>query len=188
MHRLGKAVQVRHKELRDLAIEKQEEVLKRLKTLERTMRPINPRHLEALSKQIEASVEYVGQVNVLRMALRTYATNVKATLDKVKVQVEDALRLIMSDTLSYETLVRTTVDVDKLDKQAQEANEKLKGFEDYFQQFDGWNQLTTLGSSVREQLDQMGQKTPDQNARFEELSRDIKADVSSKTNKLRIVA
>lgn len=184
VHKLGKAVQARHKELHELATEKRGDLLKRAQTLEHTLRPINPRHLEALNKQIEASVEYVGQVNVLRMALRTHATSVKAALDKVKTQVDESLRIVNSETLSYETLARATVDVDKLDQQIQGANEKLVSFEEFFRHFNGWGELTELGSAVREQLDQMGQKTATQNERFEELSRNIKADVSSKTNKM----
>lgn len=184
VYRLGKAVQTRHQELAGFADEKLGELRSRTNALKRGIRPLNPRQLEILAQRVNGSVEYTEQVNVLRNHLLTYANTVKGLVDQVMAQVDELHRMTEQEPVQYVVLARAAGRLDDLDSQIETANQRSSQFDEYYKHFQDWQRLVEIGSDVSEQLQQMGHRTAAQSEAFADLSRSIRGEISSKSNKL----
>lgn len=184
VYKLRKAIETRHRELAGFADEKLEELRRRTNDLKRGMRSLNPRQLEMLTQRVNGSVEYTEQVNVLRNHLLTYANTVKGTVDQVMAQVDELQRMLEQETVQYVVLARASSHVNDLDSQIETANQRIDQFEEYYKHFQDWQRLVEIGSDVSEQLHQMGQRTAVQGEAFADLSRSIRGEISSTSNKL----
>jgi hypothetical protein len=184
VHTLRKAVQTRHQELAAFAEDKLAELRSRTNALKRGIRPLNVRQLETLSQRVNGSVEYTEQVNVLRNHLLTYANKVKSAVDQVMAQVDELHRMIEPLPVRHEVLACAASRVDELDDQIEKANRAVDRFEEYHKHFLDWRRLVEVGSDVSEQLQQMGQRTVAQSEAFADLSRRIRGEISSRSDKL----
>lgn len=184
IHTLGKAIQARHKELREFADEKLQELRNRTNALKRGIRPLNPRHIEMLKERVNGSVEYTEQVNVLRNHLLFFANEVKGSVDQVMAQVEEIQRMTEQVPVPHEVLARAAKRLDELDGKIENTNRLINQFDDYYKHFQDWRRLVEIGSDLSEQLQQMGNRTGIQAQAFADLSRSIRGEISSKSNKL----
>lgn len=184
IYRLGRAVQTRHQELLGFADEKLQELRNRTNTLKRGIRPLNPRQLEILTQRVNGGVGYIEQVNVLRNHLLTFANMVKGLVDRSVAQVEELHRITEHEPVQYEALSRAAGRLGELDMQIDTTNQRIDEFEEYYKHFQDWQRLVEIGSDLSEQLQQMGHRTATQSENFEYLSRSIRGEISSKSNKL----
>jgi hypothetical protein len=170
--------------LREFAQDKQREIDQQLDMLHRNLRPINQQQLGHLNSLIEGSVSYVEQVNLLRTHLRNYANTVKSSLDKVYAQLEQLQSTISREDLSYEAISTCAIDAKAIQSELQKANQDVSNFDAMYRNLLEWQRLVNEGSKLLNEMQQMSQLTPEQQDRFDQLSRDIRADISSKSNKL----
>lgn len=184
VYQLGKAVQVRHQELAEFADEKLQELRSRISVLRRGVRPLNLRQLDILGQRVNGSVEYTEQVNVLRIHLLNFANEVKGQVDRAVGYVEELQRVTATELVQYETLSHASGRLGELDKQIETTNQRIDEFDEYYKHFIDWQRLVETGSDLSEQLQQMGHRTAIQNEAFAELSRSIRGEISSKSNKL----
>jgi hypothetical protein len=184
VYRLGKAVQARHQELAGFADEKLQELRNRTNALKRGIRPLNPRQLEILTQRINGSVEYTEQVNVLKNHLLTFANTVKGLVDRAAAQVEELHRTTEQEPVQYEALSRVASRLGELDTQIEMTNRRIDEFDEYYKHFQDWQRLVEIGSDLSEQLQQMGHRTSAQSEAFADLSRSIRGEISSKSDKL----
>lgn len=184
---LGKAVQARHKELIAFTSEKHQEIRSRLGMIKRSIRTLNLRQLEVLTQRVNGSVEYTEQVNVLRNQLLSFANSVKASVDRVLAQVEDSYRVVEHEPVQNEVLARVFAQAQAFDNEIDGVNQRINEFEEAFKHFNDWQRLVDVGSDLSEQLQQMGQRANAQSAEFSDLSRQIRGEISSKSNKLDVL-
>jgi hypothetical protein len=184
VYRLGKAIQARHQELSGFADEKLHELRNRINALKRGVRPLNPRQLEVLTQRVNGSVEYTEQVNVLKNHLLTFANTVKGLIDRALAQVEELHRITEQEPVQYEVLSRAAGRLGDLDNQIETTNRRIEEFDEYYKHFQDWQRLVEVGSDLSEQLQQMGSRSATQSALFADLSRSIRGEISSKSNKL----
>ncbi len=184
VHTLGKAIQARHNELQAFAEEKHQELRTHLNTIKRSIRPMNPRQIEILAQRVNGIAEYTEQVNVLKNHLLASANGTKSSVDRVLTQVEEAQRIIEPEIVSHETLARAASVINELDSEIDVANRRTDEFEEAFKHFNDWQRLVDVGSDLSEQLQQMGDRAASQRKDFEDLSRSIRGEISSKSNKM----
>lgn len=184
VHGLGKAVRLRQQELVGFAEEKLHELRGRIGALRRGIRPLNPGQLDVLSQRVNGSVEYTEQVNVLKNHLLTFANNAKALVDRALAQIDDLQRMTEPESVSFESLAKVAGRIDDLDQQIEAAKRLIDEVDEHYKHFQDWRRLVEVGSDLSEQLQQMGQRTAAQSEEFADLSRRIRGEVSSKSNKL----
>jgi hypothetical protein len=184
VHKLGRAVQTRHQELTNFANDKLAELRRRMNALKRGIRLPNARQLEVLGQRVNGSVEYTEQVNVLRNRLLSYANDVKSSVDRVLAQVDELQHKIEQEPMQYAVLAGVVGHLNDLETQIERANQGIDQFEEHFKHFQDWQRLVEIGSEISEQLQQMGHRTAAQSEAFADLSRSIRGEISSKSNKL----
>lgn len=184
VHRLSRNILLRQDELRKIAQDRQRDVFNHVAMLRRNLRPINPQHLNFLNNLIEGSVSYVEQVNVLRTHLRNYANNIKSKVDRANTQIEALEQTIRQPDLAYEGLSHCARDLSHLDEELQVANVGVNEFETLYRHLLDWQRLVNEGSQLLNEMQQMGHLATQYQDAFDQLSRDIRGDISSKANKL----
>ncbi len=187
VYRLGKAVQSRHQELAGFADEKLLELRKRIKELRTGIQSLNPRKLEALNQRVNGIAGYTEQVNVLRNHLLDAANEVRISVDRVVAQAEEIQRFALQETVPYELLARISGNIASLAQQIDDANHKNNALDESCDHFLRWRQIVDLGSDLRDLLDRMKERSAAQNEAFEDVSRRIRGDISSRSNKLEVL-
>ncbi len=182
--RLGRAIQKEQDQLRLFATESQRTLRSQITTMARGLRPMSEERLNAINKPIEGIVVYVDQVNVLRTNLHRLGTNVKSGVQHAKAEIDSAVTQISQEGLGYEQIAQIAQSIPNYENQLEKANRQLEQFEEQFRHLGGWRSLVTEGSQLYESLQQMDQVTRPQAEDFDRLARDIRADISSKANKL----
>jgi uncharacterized coiled-coil DUF342 family protein len=184
VHRLSRNIVLRRNDLRDIAQDKKREVSSQISMLRRNLRPINPQHLNYLNSLIEGSVSYVDQVNVLRTQLRNHANTIKSKVDRANTQVESLEQMIKQADLTYERLSHCAREVSNLNDELQSVSASVNEFESLYRHLTDWQNLVTHGSQLLNEMQQMGHLASDYQDTFDQLSRDIRGDISSQANKL----
>lgn len=184
VHTLAKAVQKQHQRLNEFASEKLKELRNRVSSLRRGIRPINQRQLDTLSHRINGSVGYTEQVNILRNQLLSFANEAHAAVERVVSQVDEIQRSLDQEVIPHELLATISHRIGELDGQMEEANVRASEVDESYKHFQDWQRLVELGSDLSELLLQMGKRTTNQSAAFEDLSRSIRGEISSKSNRL----
>lgn len=184
VHRLSRNIQLRQEELREFAQEKQKEILQQLSLLQRNLQPINQQKLDFLNNPILGHCEYERQVNVLRVQLLNLATSVKAEVDRTHNKLEQLQAALRQEDIPYEGIARSATESRQLHTQLQGINDRLRSFDEMYRHLLDWQRLVNDGSSLLDQMQQMSHLTQDQQAQFDQLIRDIRADISSRGNKL----
>lgn len=184
VHRLSRNIQLRQTELRELAQEKQKEILQQLSLLQRNLKPIKQQELDFLSSPILGHCEYERQVNVLRVQLLNWATSVKAEVDRAHNKLEQLQATLRQEDIPYKGIARCAIETRQLHTQLEGINHRLDTFDEMYRHLLDWQRLVNDGSNLLDQMQQMSHLTQDQQARFDQLIRDIRADISSRANKL----
>lgn len=184
VYKLSRNIQVRREDLRKIALDIFNNIKKQIGMLRRNLRPINQQHLGYLSTPIEGSITYVDQVNVLRTQLRNHANNIKGRVDLANTRIETIENILQKPDMSYEDLASCAHTTSDLDKELQAANEGVVDFEEHYRHLSDWQRLVNDGSQLLNEMQLMGHLASDYHDDFDRLSRDIRGDISSKSNKL----
>lgn len=182
--RLGRAIQKEQDSLRLFATESQRTLRSQITTLAKGLRPMGDERLSAINKPIEGIVVYVDQVNVLRTTLHRLGTSGKSSIQHAKSEIDAAVTQISQEGLGYEILAQIAQSLSTYETQVEKANRQVEDFEEQFRHLGGWRSLVNDGSQLYESLQQMDQVTRTQAEEFDHLARDIRADISSRANKL----
>lgn len=186
-YRLGQNVRLRQTELRNFADGERRNAIKQTETMIRGLRPINPQHLSVLERPIEGSVSYVDQVNALRVTLLKHAHSMRGEVEKLRSSLDQALMTLRREDLRYEDLVAQIQSLETAREQLGTVNQGVTDFEQNYQHLTAWIRLVNQGSNLFSSLGQMENVTKTQAEEFDMLSREIRGDISSRSNKLDIL-
>ena len=184
VHSLSRNIQIRQADLRNIARDLRREVTKHLDLLQRNLRTVKPQHMDFLNTAIEGSVSYVDQVNVLRTQLRQYASQIKAKADRLHAQLESLADRLSPVEISYEALSHSAIQLTSLDEELKAVNERVDHFDLQYRHMLDWQRLVSDGSQLLNEIQQIGHLVTSQQDRFDDLSRDIRGDISSRPSKL----
>lgn len=184
---LGRSIVTRQNDLRTFAQEKRQELTNQVVLLNRSLRPINPDRVNALNNTITGSVNYVDQINVLRATLQRHVSGIKSSVEQVKEQIDQAAGLLSRDDLTYEQLAHYGQTLQQYDSRVKAANEQSQQVEHHFQNLGGWRTLVAEGSTLFDNLQQLGDTVRPQEVEFDRLVRDIRSAISSSTGKLDVL-
>lgn len=187
VHRLSQTIRVRQGDLRTFALDRQRELFKQASILRQGLRPIGQQYMDVLNTPIVGAVSYVDQVNALRRAVQVSANAMKADIDRLNARLGKILEDLKPETLSYETLSRCANDLSQMGGQADKARQQYEDFEQSYQHLTAWRGLVDDGSTLLDELQQMGRITTQHMIEFERLSNEISGRISSAANKLHIL-
>lgn len=162
------------------AVSRQRELGEGAERMTRQVPAGNPSTADRLKKQLEASIEYVYQVNEqLRLPLlKTYSK-----LESDGVALRQKLELTRGTLQGEELSIPTLAGEVKALKAHQEAIDSLANrhseFTRQFDDYTAWGKLVADGNSLSELLNQMGELATAQRQGFEDLSRDIRGHLSA---------
>lgn len=184
IYRLGKNIDIRRKELRDFASDKQRDILRQLQTLQNNIISINPQRIAVLSTQVDGGVDYVQQVNGLRIALDKYAHTVKSNIDTLMGEIQAIASGIRKEDISYESLTRYASQVGQFDNRIAKAKEDIDDFETKYRHFSDWQRLVSEGSRLFDDLQKMGSRVTEHLNTFNNIVRAIREAIATQANKL----
>jgi len=187
VHRLGKRLDIRNKELRDFALDKQKDISKLLQNLQRNLRLINPQHITILSTQVDGGVEYVQHVNSLRNALSNHANTVKSNLDSLRNAIQRIIDNVDRPDISYESLASYASDANQFDARIVKAKDDIDNFEMLYRHFGDWQRLVSDGSRLLDDLQKMGNRVIEYQNTFNRLVNSIREAISTQSNKLDVL-
>lgn len=187
IYRLGQNIRLRQTELLNFAHAERRNAIKQIETMQAALRPLQPQHLGLLERPIEGTVSYVDQVNALRIALHKYAQSVRSEVEGLRSSLEQSLGMLSREDLKYDDLVAYIQAVQTQRDQLSTANQAVADFEQAHQDLTSWIRLVNQGSNLFSSLGEMGSITRAQAEEFDHLSREIRGDISSRSNKLDIL-
>lgn len=185
--KMSRNVSIRHNDLRTFVQDKQTDLQKQIARLQRELLPFKADRLTTLNTPIAGSVIYVDQVNVMRNAMVRQAGSVKSAVEQCKDQLDRAVEVLRQPQIAYDLLVQQANIVGQSESRVTAANEQNRAFEQAFQQLAGWRELVSNGSSLIDLIEQMENLTRSQATEFDRLARDIRAAISSSSNKLDVL-
>jgi len=184
IYSLGKNIDVRSRELRDLASDKQRDISRQLTTLQNSVTPINAQRIAVLSTQVDGGVDYVQQVNGLRIALDKYARIVKSNIDGLMSEIQTIAIGVRKEDISYESLARYASQVGQFDNRIAKAKEDIVDFETKYRHFSDWQRLVSEGSRLFDDLQKMGNRVSEHLNTFNNIVRAIREAIATQSNKL----
>mgnify|MGYP005848961025 FL=1 len=170
--------------LEKYAQDQQKHLCDKLRGLQR-IRHIQEGVLQALDTPLTNDVEYVDQVNALRVALHREAERIQEKAAQRRQQLAGALRLLEGATLSYSDLAGEARAMEDYAAYAQEANRLVDAFEAQYQHFGGWRELVIQGAALTRDLGEMDPEQADALwDEFNRLSTEVRGEISSQSNRL----
>jgi hypothetical protein len=183
IYKLGQNIRLRQTELRNFASDERKSALRQVETLQHGLRPINPQQFALLERPIEGAVSYVDQVNVLRVTLQRYAQTVRGEVEGFRTALGQSFTALNREDMQYEDLVATSQSLESQRNQLGAFNQKVSDLEQEYQHLIAWSRLVNQGSNLYSTLGQMENVTKTQGEGFDRLSREIRGDISSSSNK-----
>jgi hypothetical protein len=172
------------KALQEFAAERQKELNRRLTTMLASVSPLRPDYLTTLDRPIEGAVSYVDQINVLRVALSKQGHKVGGELIQLRSRLEQAQAALGREDIAPEDLVAQAEHLAQFEKEIARARQQRDEFDTLYQHLHGWRRLVTAGSELQEKLQEMDTAAQHLVGPFETIARDIRADISSQSQKL----
>lgn len=187
IYRLGQNIRIRQTELYNFANDERRNAVKQTETMLRGLRPVNSQQLSLVERPIEGSVSYVDQVNALRIALQRHAQSIRGEVEKLQSSLEQSLGMLKRQDLRYEDLAAHVQSLEEQREQLGTVNQDVTEFEQSYQNLNAWIRLVDQGSVLFSRLGEMENITRAEAEEFDLLSREIRGDISSRSNKLDIL-
>jgi len=170
-HQLTAFAQERHRLL-------QQEVTKQLNRL-----PVPDRRQgERLEATVQGSVDYVQQVNDLRVRVLRQYTSLSGELERLQRDVRSTQASLKAEELSLQSLTRLAAELKTHEQQAIDLQTRRDEFTTRFNEFAAWTNLVERGSELLGEIQTSGELVREQRDRFQELSQEINGHLSA--NKL----
>lgn len=174
-----KRVQHERQQLSLLADEKHKALLKDAANLVRQIPAPEPRLKANLEKSLQGNVEYVVQVDDLRSRLFRQYTKLESDVTHLQQQIQATQATLKKEALELNTLVNLAGEVHAYDPKLAQLKQGHDQFQTAYKQYADWVKLVTDGSTLREELQQLGDLVLEQNQAFAQLSRDIRGHLSA---------
>lgn len=179
---LRRKVQTQHRQLNAFAEEKHHGLQGEVARLSTRLPVPDRRQGERLESPIQGAVDYVAQVNDLRVRLLRQYTALAGEFERLQREVQATQTALKGETLAYSMLVRLAAETKSHENKASELQKQRDAFSNLFSEFAGWADLVGDGSQLLQEIQMLGDLVREHRERFQDLSRDINGYLSA--NKL----
>jgi hypothetical protein len=162
-----------------LAEDKHKVLVREATNLLHRLPALEPRIKANLEKPLHGNVEYGVQVDDLRTRILRQYTTLESEVLQLQQQVQATQAALKSDNLALPTLVNLAGEVHAFEPTMTNLKHSQDAFQTSYKQYAEWVELVSRGSSLREEIQQLGELVIEQNQLFEQLSRDIKGHLSA---------
>lgn len=137
---------------------------------------------ERLEASVQGSVDYVQQVNDLRVRVLRQYTSLAGELERLQRAVHSTQTSLKAEELSLQSLAHMAADLKTHEHQTEELKTQRDEFASRFNDFAAWTNLVGRGSELLAEIQTLGELVREQRDHFQELSREINGYLSA--NKL----
>jgi hypothetical protein len=180
--RLRRAVQAYQRQLAAFAKERHQLLQGEATKLINRLPAPDRRQGERLDTPVQGSVDYVQQVNDLRVRVLRQYTALASELEKLQRAFQSTHASLKADELSLPSLIRLATDLKAHERQAEDLKDRRNEFTDRFNEFAAWTNLVERGSELLEDIQTLGELVREQREQFRRLSQEINGHLSA--NKL----
>jgi hypothetical protein len=137
---------------------------------------------ERLNTPVQGSVDYVQQINDLRVRVLRQYTALAGELERLRSAVKYTHAALKAEELSLQSLVRLVIELKAHEQQSEDLNGRQDKFTNRFNEFAAWTSMVERGSELSEDIQTLGELVREQREQFHRLSQEINGHLSA--NKL----
>ncbi len=137
---------------------------------------------ERLEASVQGAVDYVQQINDLRVRVLRQYTSLAGELERLQRAVQSTQASLKAENLSLQALTRLAADLKTHEQQAEELKTRRDEFTSRFKDFAVWTNLVDRGSELLAEIQTLGELVREQRGHFQQLSQEINGYLSA--NKL----
>lgn len=182
--KLGKAAAAKQRETQQFYEGQRSALQDRLRLIAAGLSRPRQAMARALSRRVDGTVAYAGQVEALRAAVQRQAEKADAALADVEGQLESARTTLGRADPSLVTLAAEARRMAQYEVAAADSRRKLDDVVAQFDQLARWRRLVADGDDLLGRLRELGPAAAEIEPTFHTLARDAQAAISSRPNKL----
>lgn len=180
--RMRRTVQARRRDLSAFAQDQHQSLHQQASRMLTSFPEADRRQGERLSRPVQGSVDYVGQVDDLRARLDRQYAELIGDIEQLKRAASATHTALGQDELSLDSLSTQATKLHELRDQVNIVQERRNDFREEFDQFAAWVELVEKGSALRQKMRQLGSAVAEKEPEFDALSHQIQEHIS--VNKL----
>ncbi len=174
-----RSVRAYRQQLANFVEERHEQLIKTADRLVNQSPTTNHRQEKVLKNPIQGGVDYVQQVNDLRVRIQREYAALEGEMDQLGHHVETTRAALRSDELSIPTLTRLAGDLQGHEGTARELRQQQKKFNAHYDQFVKWISLVSEGSDLMDNIQKLGGLVDEELSQLQDLSREIRGRLSA---------
>ena len=165
--------------LSTLAEDKHKALLKDTANLLHRLPVGEPRLKANLEKPLLTNVGYGEQVDDLRSRLFRQYTKLETDFSQLQQQIQATQATLKKETLELVTLAKLASEIHAYEPSLARLKENYDEFQSAYRQYAEWVKLVTDGSTLREEIQQLGDLVSEENHEFDQLTNEIRGQLSA---------
>ena len=177
--RYRRSVRAYRQQLANFIEERHKQLAKTADRLVNQLPTTNHRQEKVLKNPIQGGVDYVQQVNDLRVRIQREHAALEGKFDQLRHQAETTRAALRSDGLSISTLTRLAGELEGHEQTVKELRQQQQAFNTSFDHFVKWTSLVSDGSDLMDNIQKLGDLVDEELSQLRDLSREIKGRLSA---------
>ncbi len=177
LHR--RSVRTYRQQLANFVEERHQQLTKTADRLVSQLPTTNRNQEKVLGSAIQGGVDYVQQVNDLRVRVQREYAALESKIDQLRRGTETTRAALHIEELSISTLTRLAEEVQEHEQTSKDVNKQQQTFNTHFDQFVNWVSLVSEGSDLMDNIQKLGSLVEDEKTQLQDLSREINGRLSA---------
>lgn len=177
--RYRKSVRAYRQQLANFVEERHKQLIKTASSLMSQLPTTNHRQEKVLKNPIQGGVDYVQQVNDLRVRVQREYAALESKIDQLRHHAKTTKAALHSDELSISTLTRLAGELQDYERKAKELRQQQQTFNTHFDHFVKWISLVSDGSDLMDNIHKLGDLVDEELSQLQDLSREIRGRLSA---------
>jgi hypothetical protein len=177
--RYRRSVRTYRQQLANFVEERHKQLIKTADRLVSQLPTTNRRQEKVLKSSIQGGVDYVQQVNDLRVRVQREHTALESKIDQLHHHAETTQAALRSEDLSISALTRLAKELQSHEQKAKDLRQQQQTFNTHFDHFANWVTLVSEGSDLMDDIQKLGDLVNDELSQLRDLSREINGRLSA---------
>lgn len=177
--RYRRSVRAYHQQLANFVEERHKQLAKTANKLVNQVPTTNHLQEKDLRNPIQGGVDYVQQVNDLRLRIQREHAALEGKFGQLRHQTETTRAALQSDDLSISTLTRLAGELEGHEQTVKDLRQQQQEFNTSFDHFVKWISLVSDGSDLMDNIQKLGDLVDEELSQLRDLSREIKGRLSA---------